>query len=29
VKTDLILEKARELDFPVQDEKLKAFIKSL
>jgi len=26
---DLIFEKARELDFPVQDEKLKAFIKSL
>jgi hypothetical protein len=26
---DSILEQARELGFPVQDEKLKAFVKSL
>jgi hypothetical protein len=29
VDTDSIFEQARELGFPVQDEKLKAFLKSL
>ena len=29
VKTDLIFEQARELGFPVQDEKLRSFLKSL
>jgi uncharacterized protein (TIGR01244 family) len=29
VKTDLIFEQARELGFPVQDEKLRTFLKSL
>jgi hypothetical protein len=29
VKTNLIFEQARELGFPVQDEKLRTFLKSL
>ncbi len=29
VKTDSIFEQARELGFPVQDEKLRTFLKSL